>query len=48
MTVPLIDQFAPTFRATGVRQGQQVTVNLEDLRGRWVILFFFPSSFSFV
>lgn len=46
--MPLIDQFAPVFHATGVRQGQQVTVNLEDLRGRWVILLFFPSSFSFV
>lgn len=46
--MPAIDQPAPLFQATGVRQGQQVTVNLADLRGRWVILFFFPSSFSFV
>lgn len=39
---------APEFSLPGVHVGKRVDVRLRDLKGRWVILFFYPADFSFV
>ena len=39
---------APDFSLPGVHVGKRVDVRLKDLKGRWVILFFYPADFSFV
>lgn len=42
------DDIAPLFSAEGFFNGVIKTFNLADFRGRWVILFFYPSDFTFV
>jgi alkyl hydroperoxide reductase subunit AhpC len=38
---------APDFKAEGVRgRGERIEVALSRLRGRWVVLFFYPADFS--
>ncbi len=38
---------APDFKASGVRgRGEPVEVRLSDLRGAWVVLFFYPRDFT--
>lgn len=44
----LVAQQAPDFALEGVRAGEFVTVALRELRGKWVVLFFYPLDFSFV
>ena len=39
---------APEFSLPGVHVGKRVDVRLRDLKGRWVVLFFYPADFSFV
>lgn len=39
---------APGFTATAVVQGRFETINLEDYKGKWVVLFFYPLDFTFV
>lgn len=39
---------APDFSLPGVHAGRPAEVRLRDLRGRWVVLFFYPADFSFV
>merc|ERR1719229_1825208 len=39
---------APSFTATAVVNGRFETINLEDYKGKWVVLFFYPLDFSFV
>ena len=36
------------FQADAYRQGEFVTVNKEDVLGKWSIFFFYPADFSFV
>ena len=36
------------FQADAYRQGEFVTVNKEDVVGKWSIFFFYPADFSFV
>ncbi|MBT2758118.1 redoxin domain-containing protein [Mesobacillus foraminis] len=41
------DDAAPMFSAEGVVDGNQIReVRLEEYRGQWVILFFYPSDFT--
>lgn len=43
------DDLAPVFSADAVVEGNQIRqVSLEDYRDQWVILFFYPSDFTFV
>lgn len=42
------DDLAPIFSAEAYVNGHIQTFNLEDFRGKWVILFFFASDFTFV
>ena len=37
---------APLFSAEALSDNQVVTVNLEDYKGKWLILFFYPADFT--
>lgn len=39
---------APSFRAKAVVDGQFKEVSLEDYRGKYVVLYFYPLDFTFV
>lgn len=39
---------APSFKVEAVTGKDVSTVSLEDYRGRWLVLFFYPADFSFV
>jgi len=39
---------APTFKVEAYHHNDFVKVNLEDYRGKWVVLFFYPADFTFV
>lgn len=39
---------APDFSLPGAHLDRRVEVRLADLKGRWVVLFFYPADFSFV
>lgn len=39
---------APHFRLHGVQSQQVNTFGLQDFRGKWLILFFYPEDFSFI
>lgn len=44
-----IDQSAPRFTAPAVFDGGEVkTIHLDDYKGKWVVLFFYPLDFTFV
>lgn len=44
----LVGKPAPAFTLEGYAGGEFVTVSLEALRGRWVLLLFYPLDFTFV
>lgn len=44
----LVGRIAPDFRAKAVIKGQIVEFSLSQLRGKYVILFFYPLDFTFV
>ncbi len=44
----LVGKEAPSFSASAFHQGKFTKVNLEDLRGKWVVLCFYPGDFTFV
>lgn len=39
---------APTFSAPAFHEGKFTSVNLEDYKGKWVLLCFYPGDFTFV
>lgn len=39
---------APTFTAAAFHEGKFTSVNLEDYKGKWVVLCFYPGDFTFV
>ena len=39
---------APLFEAQAYKDGKFIDVKLEDYRGQWVILCFYPGDFTFV
>jgi alkyl hydroperoxide reductase subunit AhpC len=43
-----IDDYAPLFSADAIIDGQIKKVHLNDYKGKWVLLFFYPSDFTFV
>lgn len=47
MTV-LVGNPAPTFTAKAFHNGTFKDVKLEDYRGKWVVLCFYPGDFTFV
>ncbi|MCX8084416.1 MAG: peroxiredoxin [Calditerrivibrio sp.] len=44
----LVSKAAPLFEADAVLNKKFVKVNLEDYKGKWVVLFFYPLDFTFV
>lgn len=42
------DDQAPLFSAPAIVDGQMKKINLHDFKGKWCILFFYPSNFTFV
>jgi len=44
----MVTRRAPGFELEGVVRGEFTKVNLEDYRGRWIVLFFYPLDFTFV
>lgn len=43
-----VQETAPTFTADAVVENQFKTVSLEDYKGKWLVLFFYPLDFTFV
>lgn len=41
-------QNAPGFTLPAYHKGQQTQVSLSDYRGKWLLIFFYGSDFSFV
>ena len=44
----LVQKSAPTFKATAVAGKLFKEIQLEDYKGKWVVLFFYPLDFTFV
>ena len=44
----LINTKIQSFSATAFKDGDLVTVNSDDLDGKWAIFFFYPADFTFV
>jgi len=44
----LVTKPAPAFEAEAVVNKEFKNVNLEDYKGKWVVLFFYPLDFTFV
>ncbi len=42
------DDQAPLFTTDAVIDGKIIEVSLNDYLGKWVLLFFYPSDFTFV
>lgn len=43
-----INNKAPGFKAKAFQNGSVIDLSLEDYRGRWVVLFFYPADFTFI
>lgn len=46
--VPQIGKPAPSFKTTALVDGKFKDVSLEDYKGKYVVLFFYPADFTFV
>ena len=44
----IVGKHAPKFSLEGVIDGQFKTISLDDYKGKWVIVFFYPLDFTFV
>lgn len=44
----MINAPAPKFTAQAYTNGEIRTVKLDDYRGKWVVLFFYPADFTFI
>lgn len=44
----LIGRSAPGFKAPAFHKGEVTSIDLEKLRGKWVVLCFYPGDFTFV
>jgi len=44
----LVTKQAPNFSGTAFHEGEIKKVSLEDYRGKWVVLCFYPGDFTFV
>jgi len=42
------DDQAPSFSAKGIVNGEIKSFELEQYKGKWLLLFFYPSDFTFV
>ena len=44
----LVGQKAPAFKAQAFAGGAIKDVSLEDYKGKWLVLYFYPLDFTFV
>ena len=44
----IIGNPAPNFSAPAAKDGEEITLSLEDFKGKWLILLFYPLDFTFV
>jgi alkyl hydroperoxide reductase subunit AhpC len=44
----LVGQKAPAFKGQALLKGEFKEVKLEDYKGKWLVLFFYPLDFTFV
>lgn len=44
----LVGQKAPAFKAPAAVKGEFKDVSLDDYKGKWLVLFFYPLDFTFV
>ena len=44
----ILNSRLPEFKLQAYHNGQFITVTNEDLKGKWVVLFFYPADFTFV
>ncbi|NLY73316.1 MAG: redoxin domain-containing protein [Tissierellia bacterium] len=44
----MVGKPAPVFKAPAYHNGAFTEVNLEDYKGQWVVLCFYPGDFTFV
>lgn len=44
----LVGKTAPNFKAEALVNGEKKTISLDDYKGKWKILFFYPLDFTFV
>jgi peroxiredoxin (alkyl hydroperoxide reductase subunit C) len=44
----IVGKPAPHFEGKAAKDGEIVRVSLDDYKGRWLILFFYPADFTFV
>jgi peroxiredoxin (alkyl hydroperoxide reductase subunit C) len=44
----IIGQKAPNFAGTAALHDEKISVKLDDYKGKWLILFFYPLDFTFV
>lgn len=42
------DDPAPLFTADAIIEGKMTKVSLNDIKEKWILLFFYPSDFTFV
>ena len=48
MALPRVGDHAPEFSAKGYFQGNVKDYSLSDLKGKWLVLFFYPADFTFI
>ncbi len=46
--VPQINALAPQFETKAFHHGAEIKVTLSSLKGKWIILFFYPADFTFI
>ncbi|XP_072480053.1 thioredoxin-dependent peroxide reductase, mitochondrial [Notamacropus eugenii] len=46
--VPAVTQHAPYFKGTAVVKGEFKEISLDDFKGKYLVLFFYPLDFTFV
>lgn len=44
----MVGKSAPNFKAPAYHKGEFKEINLEDYKGKWVMLCFYPGDFTFV
>jgi alkyl hydroperoxide reductase subunit AhpC len=44
----LVTRKAPNFKAKAFHNGKIKEISIEDYRGQWVVLCFYPGDFTFV
>jgi len=44
----LVGKSAPNFTAKAFHKGKITSITLEELKGKWVVLCFYPGDFTFV